>query len=182
LGTARHELFHGIGFAIAYNLFADHVRTVGTQRRFNTADGTGSDLAVLTPTTTHLSPADFTGQGQGGMEIDQTCLLMTPAPMAGCPIPYPVDFRDRDILDSAFNWSGSGGIQINVVFGDGPFTSSEMTLINIARANVQGVFGAATGANTFTWTVLVTPEPSTVLVLLFSLVGLASLRRSLGPA
>jgi hypothetical protein len=162
LGTARHELFHGIGFAVAYDLFAAHLRVVTGQRRFNAAtDGTGNDLAVMTASTTHLSPADYTGLGQGGVEQNQTCFLMTPAPTTGCAVPYPVDNLDRDMLNSAFSWGTTGGIVINVVFDDsfGVWTNAEKTRINTAVADDRGVFGATNGTNNFTWVVSFAPEP-----------------------
>jgi hypothetical protein len=162
LGTARHELFHGIGFAAAYDLFSAHIRVAGGERRFNTTtDGSGSDIAVLTDTTTHLDPDDYTGLGKGGVEQDQTCFLMTPAPTTGCAVPYPVDNLDRDILNSAFSWGTTGGIVINVVFDNsfGVWTNDEKTRINTAVADDRGVFGATNGTNNFTWVVSFAPEP-----------------------
>ena len=175
LGTARHELFHGIGFAAAYDLFSAHIRTVAGQRRFNiTTNGTGNDLAVLTAASTHLQAADFTGQGVGGLEINQTCLLMTPQPTTGCAVPYPVDNLDRDLLNSAFAWGTTGGLQITVVFDNslGTWTAAEMARINTAKADDAAVFGAANGTNQFTWTVLIAPEPSAVAMGICSAFGI----------
>jgi len=185
LGTARHELFHGIGFAKSYNTFFSHTYAptsgplVGFSV-FNTGTNTlGSDMLVLTSDRSHDVPADFTGLGNGGSLIDQTNFLMTPGPKPGAPIPYPIDARDISALNIAYNWTGTGGIKINVVFDNtyATWTAAEKALINQARDNVQDAFGPNVGTtNIFTWTVqvysLAVPEPSTLVL---SVVGFAGL-------
>jgi hypothetical protein len=181
LGTARHELFHGIGFARAYNSFFSHLfqKTSGPltgEIVFNElTNGLGNDLAVITPVGTHIAPGDFTGLGIGGLLQNQNYFLMTPGPIPNAPVPYAIDAVDRSILNAAFNWAGTGGIKINVVFDTtfGGFTAAEMARINLARDNVQAAFGNPTGDNVFTWTVQV-PEPSGILLAGLGLVGMIS--------
>lgn len=181
LGTARHELFHGIGFARAYNSFFSHLfqkpsGPLTGEIVFNElTNGLGNDLAVITPVGTHIAPGDFTGLGIGGLLQNQNYFLMTPGPIPNAPVPYAIDAVDRSILNAAFNWAGTGGIKINVVFDTtfGGFTAAEMARINLARDNVQAAFGNPTGNNVFTWTVQV-PEPSGILLAAFGLVGMIS--------
>lgn len=185
LGTARHELFHGIGFASTYNSFFSHTYAPASGplvgfSLFNTGTNTlGSDMLVLTADRSHDVPADFTGLGNGGSLVNQTNFLMTPAPKAGAPIPYPIDPRDVSALNIAFNWTGTGGIKINVVFDNtyATWTDAEKALVNQARDNVQDAFGPNVGTNNvFTWTVQVyttkVPEPSTFVLGVLSLLSL----------
>ncbi len=94
LGTARHELFHGIGFAEPYNSFFSHIYTptsgpLAGLPVFNQLTNTlGNDLLVLASDRSHDVAANFNGQGNGGTLLNQTFFLMTPGPFPGAPVPY----------------------------------------------------------------------------------------------
>lgn len=175
VGTARHELFHGIGFTDAYNFFFAHIYTptsgplIGVPVFNQLTNTLGNDLLVMTANLGHDVAGNFNGLGNGGTLLNQTFFLMTPGPFPGAPVPYAIDQRDVDALNAAFNWSGIGGIKINVVFDNsqGTWTAAEKARINQARDDVQAKFGPANGTNAFTWTVQVfdaaaVPEPSTL--------------------
>ena len=188
LGTARHELFHGVGFAEPYNFFFSHIYTPASgpltgMPVFNQLTNTlGNDLLVLAPDFSHDVASNFNGQGNGGTLLNQTFFLMTPGPIPGAPVPYAIDQRDIAALNAAFNWTGSGGLTINVVFDNsvGTWTAAEKAVVNQAKNNVQAAFGPVTSTNVFTWTVQVSnaqvPEPSSALLAVFGVAGLVAYR------
>lgn len=170
LDTAEHELFHAIGFTIAYTNFAAHVQAPIAVGNPNAGDrpftlntnGTGGTLALLTPADdgTHVDPAAGVVNGR-----NQNLSIMQPSLVNG----QRINAWEAQILNAAFGWD-TRNIKINVVYAT-TFTAAQKTNITDAVTAVQNIFGSNGTGSVFTWTVSVAsvPEPSSI-----ALVGLGS--------
>lgn len=175
LNTAEHELFHAIGFTVAYTNFASHVQAAiaagnpnAGDRPFNSkTDGTGTTLALLTPASdgTHVDPGAGTVNGR-----NQNLSIMQPNLVNG----QRLAAWEAQILNSAFAWD-TLNIQIKVVYATA-FTNAQKTSITGAVDAVQTLFGSNGTGTVFTWTVSVVPEPSSYVMMTIALVTIVGIQ------
>ncbi len=184
LNTAEHELFHAIGFTVAYNLFsAKLIATPGAgaggipvgSRSFSTNGLANGILMVLTPAAqgTHADPAATGAAPWPATTYNQNNDIMQPSQVVG----NVLNAKDMAVLNSAFAWAATG-IQINVVNVGGTLDAADMLIMNNAVAAVNAFWPAVGGSPVFTWSVAEVPEPSTWACMLIGIavVGV-SLRR-----
>lgn len=199
-GTVEHELLHGIGFFDGYFNYEDHLFTLpaGDAAALQALGGLGvrlfssstTDLeGVLGVTATfssdkspdraHLADANFSGVDSTVMGItypDQSCDLMTQAARMGCAIPYEISGIDKNILGTGFGWGVNTALAVNVTFV-GPWSPAEKTLVNNEVGEVVGTLNQQGEPAAFDWTVVLTPEPATGLLIPVALLLLWTLRK-----
>jgi len=138
--TSEHELLHAIGFAETYTLFRQRI---DDKRNFK--DSQSNLLAILTPKEqgTHVDPTK-TVNG-----FKQSTSIMQPSPVG-----LEAGEFEKKILDAAFNWSGQGGLKINVNYTGEPIGDADKEWVTGIVNRVEGLFGPA-GQNPkqFTWDV-----------------------------
>jgi len=182
LNTAEHELFHAIGFAAAYNLFAARlIATPGAgangipagSRSYSTNGAANGILLVLTPQAqgTHADPAANGAAPWPVTGYNQNNDIMQPSQVVG----NRLNASDAAVLNNAFGWAATG-IQINVVNVGGTLDAADMQIMNNAVAAVNAFWPAVGKSPVFTWSVAEVPEPATWT---FMLIGIASLGASI---
>ncbi|WP_429884794.1 PEP-CTERM sorting domain-containing protein [Geoalkalibacter halelectricus] len=135
---AEHELLHAIGFAESYRQFRARV---DAQRHFK--DAAGKTLAILTPVGTHVDPTK-TVDG-----FNQARSIMQPSPMGR----ESGDF-EKNILNAAFDWSGQGGLKIDVKYTGKLISDADKQWIQDVVNRVEELFGPpGENAKQFTWDV-----------------------------
>lgn len=137
---AEHELLHAIGFAETYARFRARI---DDQRNFK--DAAGKTLAILTPRAqgTHVDPTK-TVDG-----FNQAHSIMQPSPMGK----ESGDF-EKNILNAAFNWSGQGGLKIDVKYTGKLISDADKQWIQDVVKRVEDLFGPpGENVKTFTWDV-----------------------------
>ena len=191
LNTAEHELFHAIGFTVAYTNFANRlIATPGAgaggipagSRSFSTNGAANGILMVITPValTTHADPGATGAAPWPATGYNQANDIMQPNQVVGSRL----NANDAAVLDSAFGWIASG-IQINVVNVGGTLDAADLMIINNAVAAVNAFYPVRKNAPVFTWSVAEVvlkggaPEPATWVTMLvgIGLVGGALRRR-----
>lgn len=178
LNTAEHELFHGIGFTVAYaNFAAKLINTPGrgangipaASRSYSTNGMANGILMVLTPAAsgTHADPAATGAAPWPATGYNQTNDIMQPNQVMGTRL----NATDASVLNDAFGWAASG-IKINVVNIGGTLDATDLAIVNNAVAAVNAFYPAKAKSPIFTWSVAEVPEPSTWAMMLVG-VGLA---------
>ncbi|HEV2472166.1 MAG TPA: hypothetical protein VGS41_05840 [Chthonomonadales bacterium] len=139
LRICEHELLHGIGFSISYGMFKSHVVKTDDGRLFCTEPSDKKTMiAKLTDETTHIDPK---------WKED----LMNPDP----EVNLRISDLDKKILDTAFNWSGNGGLAVEIVFQGEWDADQKKAVKETAEAAVKAVYdtfsGGKAGTNKFKW-------------------------------
>lgn len=141
---AEHELLHAIGFAESYAQFRARI---DAQRHFK--DVEGKTLAILTPVGTHVDPTKTVGG------FNQALSIMQPSPTGK----ESGDF-EKNILNAAFNWSGQGGLKIDVKYTGKLISDADKQWIQDVVKRVEDLFGPpGENAKTFTWDVQKVDRP-----------------------
>lgn len=151
---AEHELVHAIGFFKGLKLFDDHiVNNAGTLEFRTDPKDAKTNVATILSTSSHIDP-DFKAD------------LMNPNP----EIRSRVSDLDKTILNAAYDWTGSGGLDITIKFAgtwDDDEKKSVMMDAETARSDIYKKFNGEdkAGKNAFTWTLKAeaVPEASTVV-------------------
>lgn len=182
LNTAEHELFHGIGFTVNYNLFAAKlIPTPGAgangvpagSRSYSNNGAANGILMVLTPAAqgTHADPGATGAAPWPATGYNQNNDLMQPNQVVGSRL----NANDAAVLDNAFGWVASG-IKINVVNVGGTLDAADMQIMNNAVGAVNTFYPVKAASPVFTWSVAEVPEPATWVMMALGLVFLLGTR------
>jgi hypothetical protein len=188
LTLAEHELFHAIGFTIAYAKFAPKlIATPGAgtgpipagSRSYSTNGAANGIKMVLTPAAdaTHSDPKATGAAPWPATGYDQKDDIMSPEQGKG--VVQSLNANDAAILNDAYGY-GASGIKINVINLGNSHSKVDMDIINKAVTAATELFGAVKDTSpVFTWTVAEVPEPTSVALLMvgFTAFGIAVRRR-----
>lgn len=170
LNTAEHELFHAIGFAVAYPRFdAKLIATPGAgamgipagSRSYSTNKMANGILMVLVPDDgTHTDPAATGAAPWPATGYNQAKDIMQPTQVKDTRL----NANDAAVLNDAFGWTASG-IKINIVNVGGTLDATDLAIINNAVAAVNAFYPVKMNSPVFTWSVAEVPEPSSLFLL-----------------
>lgn len=173
LTLATHELFHAIGFTVAYTNFDNHVFvTPGAggggipagSRVYSTNGTVGGIRMTLTPSGdgTHADPNATGAAPWPATGYNQANDIMQPLLPQG--VARTLSNNNFNVLDDAFGWATTG-ITINVINIAGTHSDVDLSIIAAAVAAIEGHYNTAgnvEGRPVFTWSVAeVVPEPGT---------------------